>query len=61
MHMLRWKRFCKHTEAIERMYPKYRQRLNAIKKDYEDAKTRSQRLSAAYHSFVLKDNKAAQR
>nr|XP_018669782.1 putative uncharacterized protein C6orf183 [Ciona intestinalis] len=58
LHMLRWCRFCEHTDTIERLFPIYRQRLDLIEAEYSDAKARAQRLSAAHHSFVLGDNKA---
>ena len=27
LHMLRWKRFCEHTSAIESLYPYYQKRM----------------------------------
>lgn len=58
LHMLRWQRFCEHTDTIERIYPTYRKRLDDIQSEYEDAKIRARRLSAAHHSFVLGNKKA---
>nr|CAB3228230.1 coiled-coil domain-containing protein 162 [Phallusia mammillata] len=53
LHMLRWSRFCEHTDAIERQYPVYKCRLDDLNKEYSDSKNRAMRLSMGYHSYVL--------
>jgi len=53
MHMLRWCRFCEHTGAIEKLHAAYNQRLTEITEEYNDARSRAQRLSSAYHEHVL--------
>ncbi|XP_077975931.1 uncharacterized protein LOC120340906 isoform X2 [Styela clava] len=58
LHLLRWRRFCEHTAAIERLYSDYCKRLEAIDLEYKDAKHRAFRLSSAHTSFINKDTKA---
>ncbi|XP_067839991.1 putative uncharacterized protein C6orf183 [Heptranchias perlo] len=47
LHMLRWKRFCQHTNVIEQLYPLYKKQISHIMKEYDDAVQRAQRLSIA--------------
>ena len=56
--MLRWRRFCEHSDTIEKLFSVYRERLDQINADFQDFKNRAQRLSVAHHSFVMGDKKA---
>ncbi|XP_067875378.1 putative uncharacterized protein C6orf183 isoform X2 [Heterodontus francisci] len=47
LHMLRWKRFCQHTNIIEQIYPLYKKQISRIMKEYDDAVQRARRLSVA--------------
>ncbi|XP_019634139.1 PREDICTED: uncharacterized protein LOC109477364 [Branchiostoma belcheri] len=52
MHMLRWKRFCRHTNVMETMYPHYHSRLDQIMGEYRDALERAQRLSVVREALL---------
>ncbi|XP_063773167.1 uncharacterized protein LOC134909816 isoform X2 [Pseudophryne corroboree] len=47
LHMLRWKRFCRHTGVMEQCYPQYQEQVGYIMKEYSDTVQRAQRLSIA--------------
>lgn len=58
LHMLRWRRFCEHSDTIEKLFSNYGERLDRINEDFQDFKNRADRLSIAHHSFVMGDKKA---
>ncbi|XP_037602422.1 putative uncharacterized protein C6orf183 [Sebastes umbrosus] len=45
--MLRWRRFCRHTSVIEKLYPHYKDQVSCLTSEYEDAVQRARRLSAS--------------
>ncbi|XP_073432248.1 putative uncharacterized protein C6orf183 [Dendrobates tinctorius] len=47
LHMLRWKRFCRHTSVMEQCYPQYKEQVGYIMQEYADSVQRAQRLSIA--------------
>jgi hypothetical protein len=51
-HLLRWKRFNEHSNAIENNYVNYKNRLGFILSEYNDSLLRSQRLSVARETFL---------
>nr|KAI8733110.1 hypothetical protein BgiMline_029055 [Biomphalaria glabrata] len=51
--MLRWKRFCEHTNTIESLYPFYSQRLTQLLKEYKDCVQRAQRHAPAREALML--------
>ncbi|XP_038054173.1 uncharacterized protein LOC119726519 isoform X2 [Patiria miniata] len=53
MHVLRWKRFCEHTSALEALYAPYQKRLAEIMAEYSDAIARSRRLSIAHEAYLM--------
>ncbi|CAM2111897.1 unnamed protein product [Caretta caretta] len=52
LHMLRWKRFCRHSSVIEQLYPLYQKQIGPIMQEYNDAVQRATRLSAARQNFL---------
>ncbi|KAM9316636.1 uncharacterized protein PAF06_007690 [Gastrophryne carolinensis] len=52
LHMLRWKRFCRHTSAMEACYPYYQEQLGYIMQEYSDAVQRAQRLAIARENLL---------
>ncbi|XP_064411305.1 uncharacterized protein CCDC162P [Latimeria chalumnae] len=52
LHMLRWKRFCRHTSVIDQLYPLYKKQISHIMREYDDAVQRARRLSAARESLL---------
>ncbi|XP_074919531.1 putative uncharacterized protein C6orf183 isoform X2 [Chelonoidis abingdonii] len=52
LHMLRWKRFCRHSSVIEQLYPLYQKQIGHIMQEYNDAVQRAARLSAARQNFL---------
>ncbi|MGH0156902.1 UNVERIFIED_CONTAM: hypothetical protein FKN15_076171 [Acipenser sinensis] len=50
--MLRWRRFCQHSDIIEQLYPLYKKQLEYIMKEYDDTVQRARRLSVARESFL---------
>ncbi|XP_043398700.1 uncharacterized protein LOC102942958 isoform X1 [Chelonia mydas] len=52
LHMLRWKRFCRHSSVIEQLYPLYQKQIGHIMQEYNDAVQRATRLSAARQNFL---------
>lgn len=55
--MLRWRRFCEHTSAIEKLYPDYKRKLEKLDVEYKDAKEKAHRLSNAYDTIITENNK----
>ncbi|XP_071809867.1 uncharacterized protein [Asterias amurensis] len=53
MHMLRWKRFCEHTSALEALYSPYQKRLAEIMAEYSDTVARARRLSVAHEAYLM--------
>ncbi|XP_022108314.1 uncharacterized protein LOC110988792 isoform X2 [Acanthaster planci] len=53
MHMLRWKRFCEHTSALEALYAPYQKRLAEIMAEYSDTSARARRLSIAHEAYLM--------
>jgi len=51
-HLLRWKRFNEHSNAIENNYVNYKNRLGFILSEYNDSLQRSQRLSVARDTLL---------
>lgn len=51
-HLLRWKRFNEHSNAIENNYVNYKNRLGYILSEYNDSLQRSQRLSVARETLL---------
>ncbi|XP_050934311.1 LOW QUALITY PROTEIN: putative uncharacterized protein C6orf183 [Lates calcarifer] len=50
--MLRWRRFCRHTSVIEKLYPHYKDQVSYLTSEYEDAVQRSRRLSASREKIL---------
>ncbi|XP_077018695.1 uncharacterized protein LOC143685039 isoform X2 [Tamandua tetradactyla] len=53
LHMLRWKRFCQHSEIMEQLYPFYKKQVGYIMREYNDAIQRAERLSVARENFLM--------
>ncbi|CAG5117025.1 unnamed protein product, partial [Candidula unifasciata] len=51
-HMLRWRRFSRHTSVMEALYPVYSKRLEQILFEYNDSVQRAQRLSLARETLM---------
>ncbi|XP_061091953.1 uncharacterized protein LOC133124596 [Conger conger] len=47
LHVLRWRRFCRHSGVIEQLYPLYKEQVARLMGEYEDALQRARRLSVA--------------
>ncbi|KAM4771028.1 uncharacterized protein WCC33_002830 [Rhinophrynus dorsalis] len=47
LHMVRWKRFCRHTSVMEQCYPLYKKQVGFIMQEYSDAVQRAERLAIA--------------
>ncbi|XP_013366254.1 PREDICTED: transmembrane protein FLJ37396 isoform X2 [Chinchilla lanigera] len=56
LHMLRWKRFCRHSATMEQLYPLYKKQVTYIMQEYNDAVQRAERLSAARENFLMGRN-----
>lgn len=54
LHLLRWKRFCHGTAAMETLHPLYQNRMSHILSEYNDCVQRAQRLSVARESYLCK-------
>ncbi|KAM5163890.1 uncharacterized protein ACMZJ9_006474 [Mantella aurantiaca] len=52
LHMLRWKRFCRHSKAMEECYPQYQKQIGYIMQEYFDAVQRAQRLAIAKEHVI---------
>ncbi|XP_073483154.1 uncharacterized protein [Aquarana catesbeiana] len=52
LNMLRWKRFCRHTRAMEECYPQYQKQIGYIMQEYFDVVQRAQRLSIAREHLI---------
>eukprot|EP00079_Xenopus_tropicalis_P025433 XP_012818673.1 PREDICTED: putative uncharacterized protein C6orf183 [Xenopus tropicalis] len=52
LHLMRWKRFCQHTSAMEQCYPVYQKQVGFIMQEYNDALQRAQRLSVARDNLI---------
>ncbi|XP_034419431.1 uncharacterized protein si:ch73-242m19.1 [Cyclopterus lumpus] len=50
--MLRWRRFCRHTGVIEKLYPHYKDQMSCLTSEYEDAVQRARRLSASREKIL---------
>ncbi|XP_072266301.1 uncharacterized protein [Pyxicephalus adspersus] len=50
--MLRWKRFCRHTKAMEECYPHYQKQVGYVMQEYFDAVQRAQRLAIAREHLI---------
>ncbi|XP_012924408.2 putative uncharacterized protein C6orf183 homolog isoform X3 [Heterocephalus glaber] len=53
LHMLRWKRFCQHSTAMEQLYPLYKKQVAYIMQEFSDAVQRAERLSVARENFLM--------
>ncbi|KAG7465708.1 hypothetical protein MATL_G00156270 [Megalops atlanticus] len=47
LHMLRWRRFSRHTGVIEKLYPFYKRQVALLMGEYEDAVERAHRLAVS--------------
>ncbi|KAI1895743.1 hypothetical protein AGOR_G00109630 [Albula goreensis] len=47
LHMLRWRRFCRHSGIIEQLYPLYKRQVARLMSEYEDAVQRARRLAVS--------------
>ena len=56
LHMLRWKRFSKHTNFIEKNTEIYVKKLLLIDKEYQLSKDAAKRLSTSHKNYVLDIN-----
>ncbi|XP_052607475.1 LOW QUALITY PROTEIN: uncharacterized protein LOC128118689 [Peromyscus californicus insignis] len=52
LHMLRWKRLCQTSEAMEELLPLYKKQVGYIMQEFNDAVQRAERLSAARDNFL---------
>ncbi|XP_067336381.1 uncharacterized protein si:ch73-242m19.1 isoform X1 [Channa argus] len=50
--MLRWRRFCRHSSIIEKLYPYYKGQVSYLTGEYEDAVQRARRLSASREKIL---------
>ncbi|KAI3367519.1 hypothetical protein L3Q82_026373, partial [Scortum barcoo] len=50
--MLRWRRFCRHTGVIEKLYPHYKAQVLYLTSENEDAVQRARRLSASREKIL---------
>uniref|UniRef100_UPI0037E99645 uncharacterized protein n=1 Tax=Semicossyphus pulcher TaxID=241346 RepID=UPI0037E99645 len=50
--MLRWRRFCRHTSIIEKLYPHYKDQVSYLTSEYEDTVQRARRLSASREKIL---------
>ncbi|XP_051252376.1 uncharacterized protein si:ch73-242m19.1 isoform X2 [Dicentrarchus labrax] len=50
--MLRWRRFCRHTSVIEKLYPHYKDQVSYLTSEYEDAIQRARRLSVCREKIL---------
>ncbi|XP_059209492.1 putative uncharacterized protein C6orf183 [Centropristis striata] len=50
--MLRWRRFCRHTSVIEKLYPHYKDQVSRLTSEYEDAVQRARRLSVSREKIL---------
>nr|XP_046268697.1 uncharacterized protein si:ch73-242m19.1 isoform X2 [Scatophagus argus] len=50
--MLRWRRFCRHSSVIERLYPHYKDQVSYLTSEYEDAIQRARRLSPSREKIL---------
>ncbi|CAJ1073323.1 uncharacterized protein si:ch73-242m19.1 isoform X2 [Xyrichtys novacula] len=50
--MLRWRRFCRHTSVIEKLYPHYKDQMFYLTNEYEDAVQRARRLSTSREKIL---------
>ncbi|XP_071354884.1 uncharacterized protein [Trachinotus anak] len=50
--MLRWRRFCRHTSVIEKLYPAHKDQVSYLTSEYEDAVQRARRLSASREKIL---------
>uniref|UniRef100_A0AAQ6IJB5 Si:ch73-242m19.1 n=1 Tax=Anabas testudineus TaxID=64144 RepID=A0AAQ6IJB5_ANATE len=50
--MLRWRRFCRHSSVIEKLYPHYKDQVSYLTAEYEDAVQRARRLSASREKIL---------
>ncbi|XP_048829785.1 uncharacterized protein si:ch73-242m19.1 [Brienomyrus brachyistius] len=53
LHMLRWRRFCRHASVIEMLYPSYKRQLANLMSEYEDSTQRAQRLAPSREKVLL--------
>ncbi|XP_048209675.1 uncharacterized protein LOC125357064 [Perognathus longimembris pacificus] len=56
LHVLRWRRFCQHSETMEQLYPLYKKQVSYILQEYNDAVQRAERLSVARENFLMGKN-----
>ncbi|XP_065822726.1 putative uncharacterized protein C6orf183 [Labrus bergylta] len=50
--MLRWKRFCRHTSVIEKLYPHYKDQMSYLTSEYNDSVQRARRLSVSREKIL---------
>ncbi|XP_074547863.1 uncharacterized protein LOC141806315 isoform X3 [Halichoeres trimaculatus] len=50
--MLRWRRFCRHTSVIEKLYPHYKDQMMHLTNEYEDAVQRARRLATSREKIL---------
>ncbi|XP_041669131.1 putative uncharacterized protein C6orf183 [Cheilinus undulatus] len=50
--MLRWRRFCRHTSVIEKLYPHYKDQMSYLTSEYEDTIQRARRLSVSREKLL---------
>ncbi|XP_034531295.1 putative uncharacterized protein C6orf183 [Notolabrus celidotus] len=50
--MLRWRRFCRHTSVIEKLYPHYKDQMLYLTNEHEDAVQRARRLSTSREKIL---------
>ncbi|KAM3594364.1 uncharacterized protein V6R79_006445 [Siganus canaliculatus] len=50
--MLRWRRFCRHTSIMEKLYPHYKDQVSYLTREYEDAVQRARRLSVSREKIL---------
>ncbi|KAG7510523.1 hypothetical protein JOB18_024247 [Solea senegalensis] len=55
--MLRWRRFCRHSSIIEKLYPHYRDQVSYITCEYEHSVQRARRLSASTEKILTAQNR----
>ncbi|XP_062043222.1 uncharacterized protein LOC133756617 [Lepus europaeus] len=53
LHVLRWKRFCRHSQPMEQLYPLYKKQVGYIMQECSDAAQRAERLSVARENFLM--------
>ncbi|NP_001345491.1 coiled-coil domain containing 162 [Mus musculus] len=56
LHVLRWKRLCQTSMAMEELYPLYKKQVDYIMQEFNDSVQRAERLSVARENLLMGKN-----